>query len=49
MTSRKITRCRGARGQLVLYNPLTVPSEGADGVLTVSEVSGTLLTWCDGV
>ncbi|KAE8988529.1 hypothetical protein PR002_g21740 [Phytophthora rubi] len=33
MTSRKITRCRGARGQLVLYNPLTVPSEEASGCL----------------
>ncbi|KAE8913236.1 hypothetical protein PF003_g2888 [Phytophthora fragariae] len=33
MTSRKITRCRGARGQLVLYNPRTVPSEEASGCL----------------
>ncbi|KAG6583158.1 uncharacterized protein IUM83_05997 [Phytophthora cinnamomi] len=29
MASRKITRCRGARGQLVLYNPQTVPGEVA--------------------
>ncbi|KAH7461873.1 hypothetical protein PRIC1_006048 [Phytophthora ramorum] len=29
MGSRKITRCRGARGQLALYNPQMVPSEVA--------------------
>ncbi|CAI5716565.1 unnamed protein product [Peronospora destructor] len=29
MTSRKITRCRGGRGQLVLYNPHAVPTEVA--------------------
>ncbi|CAI5701334.1 unnamed protein product [Peronospora effusa] len=33
MTSRKITRCRGARGQLVLFNPHTVPTEEATGCL----------------
>ncbi|POM63032.1 hypothetical protein PHPALM_27756 [Phytophthora palmivora] len=33
MTSRKITRCRGARGQLALYNPHTVPTEEATGCL----------------
>ncbi|OWZ06464.1 hypothetical protein PHMEG_00021274 [Phytophthora megakarya] len=33
MTSRKITRCRGARGQLALYNPHSVPSEEATGCL----------------
>ncbi|CAH0474214.1 unnamed protein product [Peronospora belbahrii] len=33
MTSRKIMRCRGARGHLVLYNPLTVPHEEATGCL----------------
>ncbi|KAG6975560.1 hypothetical protein JG688_00002260 [Phytophthora aleatoria] len=27
MANRKITRCRGARGQLALYNPHTVPIE----------------------
>ncbi|KAG2941835.1 hypothetical protein PC119_g7455 [Phytophthora cactorum] len=29
MANRKITRCRGARGQLALYNPHTVPIEVA--------------------
>ncbi|ETI51770.1 hypothetical protein F443_04947 [Phytophthora nicotianae P1569] len=29
MASRKITRCRGARGQLALYNPHIVPAEVA--------------------
>ncbi|CAI5716557.1 unnamed protein product [Peronospora destructor] len=33
MTSRKITRCRGGRGQLVLYNPHAVPTEEAAGCL----------------
>ncbi|CAI5735338.1 unnamed protein product [Hyaloperonospora brassicae] len=33
MTSRTITRGRGARGQLVLYNPHTVPIEEATGCL----------------
>ncbi|CAI5735512.1 unnamed protein product [Peronospora destructor] len=33
MMSRKITRCRGARGQLVLYNPHAVPTEEAAGCL----------------
>ncbi|KAF1775116.1 hypothetical protein GQ600_24739 [Phytophthora cactorum] len=32
MANRKITRCRGARGQLALYNPHTVPIEGAIGL-----------------
>uniref|UniRef100_M4BKI4 Uncharacterized protein n=1 Tax=Hyaloperonospora arabidopsidis (strain Emoy2) TaxID=559515 RepID=M4BKI4_HYAAE len=27
MASRTITRCRGARGQLVLYNPHTRPKD----------------------